>query len=312
MNLWKNNAPKIYLVAMMVQLMLGAVALFALQNAGNVYTYFSYLIPQAANVGVILISMKLMKTPLSEGVPYREKPKPLCLALALPITLGLYCQNLLFSMLFTWFMETVGVPMNVTLPPLSAWWQILLAIPVLCLFPAVGEEMMFRGIIPKTFENRGMLSTVFLSALVFALAHGNAAQLVHQFILGAVLVYLTRKTGTTLYAVIIHFLNNLIALILELTLPDGTLIAPTPANLGILFALFFVGIIILYPSVFLFSGVNSGVPIKEFLKNKEQAKTVLWFDEPKLPEEKTGSWEIGMWTFLVLYLIINTVGSFLA
>lgn len=312
MNLWKNNAPKIYLVTMMVQLMLGAVALLALREVQSVYIYFSYLIPQVANVGVILVFLKLMKTPVSEGIPYREKPKPLCLALTLPITLGLYCQNLLFSVLFTWFMETLHVPMNVTLPALDTWWQILLAIPLLCLFPAIGEEMMFRGIIPKTFEKRGMLSVVFLSALVFSLAHGNVAQLVHQFILGAMLVYLTRKTGTVLYAVIIHFLNNLIALILELTLPAGVLVAPTPANLGILFALFFVGIIVLYPSAFLFSSVQSGMPIKEFLNNKEKAKTVLWFDEPKLPEEKISSWEIGMWVFLVLFLIINTVGSFLS
>lgn len=311
MNLWKNNAPKIYLVTMMVQLMVGAIALLALKEAGDVYTYFSYLIPQIANVGVILIFLKLMKTPLNEGVPYKEKPKPLCLALTLPITLGLYCQNLLFSVLFSWFMETLHVPMVVNLPAHDTWWQILLCIPVLCLFPAVGEEMMFRGIIPKTFEKRGMLATVFLSALVFALAHGNVAQLVHQFILGAMLVYLSRKTGTVLYAVIIHFFNNLIALILECTLPEGVLLSPTPANLGILFALFFVGILVLYPSAFLFAGVQSGKPIKEFLKNKEEAKTVLWFDEPKLPEEKIGAWEIGMWAFLVLFLIINTVGSFL-
>ena len=312
MNLWKNNAPKIYLVSMMVQLMLGFVALLALQNAQNAYVYVAYLIPQIANVGVILVSMKLMKTPLSEGVPYREKPKLLCLFLTLPIMAGLYCQNLLFSVLFSWLMEAVGVPMTVSLPALDKWWQVLLAIPVLCIFPAVGEEMMFRGIIPKTFENRGMLSTIFLSALVFSLAHGNAAQLVHQFILGATLVYLSRKTGTVLYAVIIHFFNNFTALVLELVLPANALGAPTPVNLGILFALFFAGILILYPSIFLFFNAHSGISIKECFKDKKKAREVLWFNEPDLPAEKIGSWEIGMWAFLVLYLVINTLGSVLS
>ena len=83
-------------------------------------------------------------------------------------------------------------------------------------------------------------------------------------------------------------------------------------NLGILFALFFAGILILYPSIFLFFNAHSGISIKECFKDKKKAREVLWFNEPDLPAEKIGSWEIGMWAFLVLYLVINTLGSVLS
>lgn len=99
---------------------------------------------------------------------------------------------------------------NLSLPLNNGWWY-LLSVVVLALFPAVCEELIFRGMIFLGLRRNLKDSlAVVLSAVLFALMHGSLEQFVYPFILGLILSVLVLRTGNLLSSIIVHFLNNFI------------------------------------------------------------------------------------------------------
>lgn len=88
--------------------------------------------------------------------------------------------------------------------------QFFLAIIVIALVPAIGEELLFRGLIQK--ELRGIFENphvaIWLAALVFSVFHRQFYGLVPRMLLGALFGYLYYWSGSLTYASIAHFVNN--------------------------------------------------------------------------------------------------------
>ena len=79
---------------------------------------------------------------------------------------------------------------------------------VMAVLPAISEELLFRGILYNTYRKAAPLMGVFLSALFFALLHGNFNQIPYAFFLGLVLALMMEATGSIIIPVIMHFLMN--------------------------------------------------------------------------------------------------------
>lgn len=84
---------------------------------------------------------------------------------------------------------------------------------IMALLPAIGEELFFRGALQKTLLrwNKKPWLSILLSSVVFALLHGTFFKILPIFVLGLMLgtvYYLTRNIW---YPIIIHFLNNALA-----------------------------------------------------------------------------------------------------
>ena len=90
-----------------------------------------------------------------------------------------------------------------------------LAFLALTILPALGEEMMLRGTLLSGAKRKSPLLAIFFTALIFALIHGNLRQLVHQFLLGAVMGYLAYLTGGIYASATVHLTNNAMALLLD-------------------------------------------------------------------------------------------------
>jgi len=90
--------------------------------------------------------------------------------------------------------------------------QYFLAIVVLCILPAVIEELLFRGLILKGLMPMGKVVAIIASAVLFSLFHGTPDQTIHQLILGLVCAIVVIKTGNLVYGMVLHFLNNFIVL----------------------------------------------------------------------------------------------------
>jgi membrane protease YdiL (CAAX protease family) len=71
------------------------------------------------------------------------------------------------------------------------------------------EEITFRGILIDKIRPYGDKACILISALCFALYHGNLSQLFYAFALGVVFAYVTLKFGTIKYSIILHMLINL-------------------------------------------------------------------------------------------------------
>lgn len=81
--------------------------------------------------------------------------------------------------------------------------------------PALLEEMVMRGYVLGALRPHGDKSAVILSALLFGLIHGNVLQLPFAFMLGLVLGWLVVQTGSIWPAVLLHFGNNAMSVLLD-------------------------------------------------------------------------------------------------
>lgn len=75
--------------------------------------------------------------------------------------------------------------------------------------PAVCEEFLFRGILCREYENKGVFRAIVISSFFFALLHFNIENLLVYLFCGAVLGLVLYATRSLWGAVIVHFLYNL-------------------------------------------------------------------------------------------------------
>ena len=86
----------------------------------------------------------------------------------------------------------------------------VLGLIVLAVIPAVGEELLFRGLIqPALAKITGNAHIgIWLAALVFSLFHFQFFGLLPRMALGVIFGYLFYWSGSLWYPVIAHFINN--------------------------------------------------------------------------------------------------------
>lgn len=77
--------------------------------------------------------------------------------------------------------------------------------------PAICEELFFRGLVFAGLKRHGAVVTLLVSALLFALLHGSIYRLLPTFFLGAVMGWARMVTRSIAPGMIVHALNNGIA-----------------------------------------------------------------------------------------------------
>lgn len=79
---------------------------------------------------------------------------------------------------------------------------------IVAVLPAVSEEFVFRGILYNTYRKTAPLAGVILSALCFALMHGNFNQIPYALFLGIVMALMMEATDSIAVPMFMHFLMN--------------------------------------------------------------------------------------------------------
>ena len=75
--------------------------------------------------------------------------------------------------------------------------------------PAVCEEFIYRGILCREYEDKGVFRAIIISSVFFGLLHFNLANLPIYFFCGAIMALVMYATRSVWGAVITHFLYNL-------------------------------------------------------------------------------------------------------
>jgi uncharacterized protein len=79
---------------------------------------------------------------------------------------------------------------------------------------SIAEEGLFRGFLQVTLEKKGDITrAVLLSAISWTLVHMNIYWSIQIFLMGILMGYLAWRTDSIVPAVIMHGLNNLLALL---------------------------------------------------------------------------------------------------
>ncbi len=125
---------------------------------------------------------------------------------------------------------------------------------VACLLVPLVEELVFRGAILRALLNwrpANKWGMIAVSALLFALAHMNPAQMPHAFLIGLLLGWMYCRTHSIVPTVAFHWANNTMAYIMFKLYPDpDTSLADIfGSNLHVLFAVGF-SLLILLPALY--------------------------------------------------------------
>lgn len=86
---------------------------------------------------------------------------------------------------------------------------------MLAVVPGICEELLFRGYVQRQFERGvGIAGGILLSGIIFGLYHLRLSQALPLSVLGIYLAYLAWRTGSLWPAVIVHFANNALAILI--------------------------------------------------------------------------------------------------
>jgi len=106
------------------------------------------------------------------------------------------------------------VDLDGMLRPESVNGFILLFIAVAIIAP-LGEELLFRGFFQQVLENhwKDITRAVLVTAMIFAFIHMNPFWFAQIYLLGIILGFLAWKTNSVVPSLILHGLNNSMALL---------------------------------------------------------------------------------------------------
>lgn len=88
---------------------------------------------------------------------------------------------------------------------------VVMVLLIYCIIPAVGEELLFRGVLEGILTPCGKGIAIFLPALFFSLLHGRITQVFVAFFTGLFLGWLAWRSGSIFLGMGLHLVNNLLA-----------------------------------------------------------------------------------------------------
>jgi uncharacterized protein len=140
-----------------------------------------------------------------------------------------------FSSIERWMRENEDSLANLTKLFLStdSIWGLFFNILLIGIIPAVGEELLFRGIIQRIFAEwtKNVHWGIWISAILFSALHFQFYGFIPRAILGAIFGYLFVLSGNLWLPVLAHFINNTVAVIAYYLYGEG-LISIDPDKIG--------------------------------------------------------------------------------
>jgi membrane protease YdiL (CAAX protease family) len=132
---------------------------------------------------------------------------------------------------------------------MGMWMNIL----IIACIPAIGEELIFRGVLQKIFQNlfrSGHLS-VWFTSFIFSAIHFQFYGFLPRLILGLIFGYLFLWTRNLWLPVVAHFINNAVPTILSYfkgweTINEKSAASPAGQSAMVILSLIAASIILIY------------------------------------------------------------------
>lgn len=112
-------------------------------------------------------------------------------------------------------MEAEYTKQVTALSNLKSWGEFLMAIVIMAFFPALFEELFFRGAVQNLLVRwwKKPLLAILITSLLFSLIHMSLFLFLSRAVLGFVLGLMYQKSRNLWVNIIAHFLNNAVAVI---------------------------------------------------------------------------------------------------
>lgn len=227
-NLFAGESGSLYLFALCGISILGSIFSYILVGrtgsfAGmSIANWVSYAVTQVAIVLVVWFFSMWRRYDVFAVAKIRPMKDARRWLLLFPITVFTIIAFLPVSMLFQEFFNLIGFRGGVSAGTIEFdnAGVFFLAVFVIALLPALGEEFLMRGNVLPGLASRGAVFGVFISALLFSLMHANPVQTGYQFCIGVVLAVLFMLSGSLVPCVAVHFFNNFLSLLMTAYIPE--------------------------------------------------------------------------------------------
>lgn len=142
-----------------------------------------------------------------------QKPQIKMLPGSILLYIGSYLLMLVVSVIFTQIFQESAQNVDATFD--SIMEHSLLAVTfVIAVMPAIGEELLFRGMTFGSLRHKYKIGwAILVSALIFGLFHGSLAKLLPTAMLGACFAYIVYKSGSIYISMVLHFINNFVSIL---------------------------------------------------------------------------------------------------
>ena len=100
----------------------------------------------------------------------------------------------------------------------------LILMGIIAFMPAITEEITLRGIVLSGYDDKNRLKSALVIGLFFGIFHLDANQFLYATVLGFILAYVVRITGSIFSSMIMHFILNGTSITMQKLI---TLINPT-------------------------------------------------------------------------------------
>lgn len=222
-----SESSSIYLMGICVGSLLSLFLSLALRNSSasldgmSVYSWCGYAIMQIGFIATVFVYARVRKIDIVSVAKLKGKLNALQIVILPFIAVATILVFLPLANAWSAFLGVIGYHgPGVTMSEFSNVGYYFLALFVLAVMPAIGEEIFMRGTVFSGLATRDIWFGVLMSGLFFSLMHANPVQTVHQFGLGTILAIVVALSGSVWAGVIIHFFNNFISLTLTAYLPQ--------------------------------------------------------------------------------------------
>ncbi len=177
------------------------------------FKYLSFLISPVCIAGVALYAFR--KGAVSPRTVYAPC-KWYYFVIALLLQFGVLFSLSELNEYFVRLLELIGYKRSESFLPSLDGWNLLPAILVIAVLPAIFEETLFRGILTGGMNagGWGTVPAVLISGALFSLFHTNPEQTIYQFVCGVCFALIALRAGSILPSMVSHFANNAVILIL--------------------------------------------------------------------------------------------------
>jgi len=112
-------------------------------------------------------------------------------------------------------------------------WELIFNLFMIAFLPAIGEELLFRGVIQKIFTGwtKNHHWGIWITAILFSALHIQFYGFIPRMLLGVLFGYLLIWSGSIWLPVIAHFVNNGFA-VLAIHFINKNLLDPKVENIG--------------------------------------------------------------------------------
>lgn len=115
---------------------------------------------------------------------------------------------------FDSWLVSIGISLN-TIPYELNTVNYFISLLSLVIFPAISEELLFRGIIFKGLKRCGKIFSITISSLMFTIFHLSISQTIYPLLFGLMLGVIMYYEDNILYCITAHMTNNFLSLTLS-------------------------------------------------------------------------------------------------